>query len=168
MLLLLLVLPWLPATVAATEELETPESQIRDLRSHSYADLSTHVTTHLHLNLTIDMEREELEGFVEIFYVRVGVWEHPQYRDQLLLDMGEALTIESVWEMEGGRMAEQLTHHVVCRGDNVWKCALYVTERDTSLGSKVVRIYYRTTNKSPALMFVQPQQVRQDKFDHSV
>lgn len=119
---------------------------------HSYANVNDVYTTHLHLNLTVDFENKLISGIVEHKINNVkGV-------DKIIFDVKD-LEIEKV-----------------TIGENNQEAKFEIGESEELLGApltvqitpetKIVKIHYKTTDKTEALQFLNAQQTAGKKHPY--
>ena len=132
-------------------------------RDHTFADLETYRTLHLALNLTIDMEGEEVEGYVETTLVKLRPsWSYHLYglSPGLVLDIGPFVSIRKVEDIISGTDVSFEAH---CRGveedpTEVLRCVLIVQDPISGVGEVQIRIHYTVQRGTSALHFIQPHQ----------
>ena len=135
-------------------------------RDHTLSDVDSYQTLDMFLSLTVDMETETLQGFVETSFVKIRPLQSYQslgLERGLVLDIGEFVTVSRVEDALSG---EPVSHHVECLGEDyrgVMKCALIIEERLEGVGEFGLRIHYSVDGSTSALHFIPSHQTHDGK-----
>jgi leukotriene-A4 hydrolase len=126
----------------------TPVQIIDAVDIYSQANINEVRASHVHMDLTVDFEAQEVRGFVEHELARVN-----ERATQFILDTRDLL-IQSV-EIQNPQGDWQPTQFEIGERDNLLGSALSVTiERDT----RKVRVYYTTMPDTAGLGWFSPAQ----------
>lgn len=134
------------------EKTENKKASMKTEDAHSYANVNDVHTTHLHLSLTVDFGNKLVTG------VAKHTIENLKNADKIIFDIKD-LDIDKV-----------------TLGENDEEAKYEVGEHNELLGSpltvhikpetKIVKIHYRTTDRTEALQFLNPQQTAGKKHPY--
>ena len=177
------VAPWLVLLIVFSPARSSNESNFEkgyqfmerfrvEHRDHTLTDLERYRTLHLSLNLTVDMDLETVQGYVDINFVKIELESYLSDGDVvehgLVLDIGTLIVVDRIEDLFSG---EEVGYQVYCRSPTdfegpdptVMWCALVLDQIVDRVGEGAVRIHYSTNSSSTALHFIQPAQTLEKK-----
>ncbi|PCI44631.1 MAG: aminopeptidase [Alphaproteobacteria bacterium] len=120
--------------------------------SHSYANVDAVISTHLHLDLTVDFDRKVLTGFAEYDIGRVGPNDGFFILDTRDLDIHKVDVLDHGW---------QPTSFELAAADATLGSKLTIT---LPVKAKKIRIYYTTRPEASGLQWLTPAQTASKKY----
>lgn len=122
-----------------------------EVKTHSYSNYKSIFTKHLHLDLDINFENKTIYGVARHEMINKGV-------DTAIFDI-KALDIQKV--TLGPKEAEIETDFVIGKNDELLGQPLFVKLKDKA---NLVNIYYKTTEKTEALDWLDPKLTAGKKY----
>jgi len=134
--------------MALSSALSLSSTAIAAQDQHSYANVEQVVTTHVHLDLDINFDKKELEGFVE----HTLSWKN-QKSKQLVLDTRDLEIDKIMYKAQNGTWHK--ANYKLAKRDDVKGSKLTI---NLNSQAKIVRIYYNSLPIASGLQWLTPVQ----------